>query len=75
MFSENESIYAMDHEGMAYNSIVVSVRRCSRGENAGRHEYLVHFQGWAARFDEWIPTGSERLCAEDGEIRFQVQIS
>lgn len=54
MFSEHESIYAMDHEGMAYNSIVVSVRRCTRGENVGRHEYLVHFQGWNSRWDSWM---------------------
>lgn len=54
MFAENESIYAMDHEGMAYNSIVVSVRRCTRGENEGKHEYLVHFQGWNSRWDSWM---------------------
>ena len=37
-----------------------------RGEGAAR-EYLVHYNGWKARYDEWVGVGNEELTNLLGE--------
>ena len=69
VFSENEPVYAMDPEGNAYNSLVLGVRRAASGDNKGRHEYLIHYQGWNSRWDQWMLAVSVfKISRENAEL-------
>jgi hypothetical protein len=52
MFSSFAHVYAMDPKAEAYKAQVLKVRRSKKSTR--RWEYLVHYQGWKSRWDEWM---------------------
>ena len=51
-FSHKQSVYALEDDGIFYKS-KVKKRRYSK-ENY-RWEYELHFVGWGAKYDRWVP--------------------
>lgn len=56
-----ECLRAQDRCGHWYNAKVKEIR----GEGSTL-EVKIHFQGWAERFDEWIPANSDKLRRDEG---------
>ena len=64
LFPVSSKVEALDEAGTWYEAKVVD----ERGQGAAR-EYLVHYNGWKARYDEWVGAGSGRLrAAGSGEL-------
>ena len=61
---------ALDVAGTWYEAKVVD----ERSEGTAR-ELLVHYNGWKARYDEWVGVGSGRLraagCGHEGGRRVE----
>lgn len=53
-FEEGENVLA-DNSGSIYAAKILRVSEAQDGEAA---KYLVHYQGWKKRFDEWVPLSS-----------------
>ena len=63
-FPVSSKVDALDVAGTWYEAKVVD----ERGQGAAR-ELLVHYNGWKARYDEWVGAGSGRLrAAGSGEL-------
>jgi hypothetical protein len=53
VYNVGDHIDARDKTNKWYFSTVLAVRE---------NEILVHFEGWASKWDEWLPIGSERIA-------------
>ena len=62
-FPVGSKVDALDVAGTWYVAKVVD----ERGHGDAR-ELLVHYNGWKARYDEWVRAGSGRLRAVDGKL-------
>ena len=51
-FSHKQYVYAMEEDGIFYKS-KVKKRRYSKEKC--RWEYALHFVGWSAKYDRWVP--------------------
>jgi len=63
LWEKGSKLEALDVAGTWYEAKVVD----ERGEGAAR-ELLVHYNGWKARYDEWVGAGSGRLRAAGGQL-------
>ena len=64
LWENGSKVDALDVAGTWYVAKVVD----ERGQGEAR-EYLVHYNGWKARYDEWVGAGSGRVrAAGSGEL-------
>ena len=64
LWEKGSKVDALDVAGTWYVAKVVD----ERGQGEAR-EYLVHYNGWKARYDEWVGAGSGRVrAAGSGEL-------
>jgi len=64
-FSPELSVYAREDDGLLYKS-KIKKKRYNQAE--GVWEYEVHFIGWAAKYDRWVPEDDVALELPPGEV-------
>lgn len=71
-YSKDEKVLCFHHE-MLYEAKVLDVQPLPEGSDAGSHQYKVHYKGWKATWDDWVPADRIRkLNPENVELAAQL---
>lgn len=71
-YSKDEKVLCFHHE-MLYEAKILDVQPLPEGSEAGSHQYKVHYKGWKATWDDWVPADRIRkLNPENVELAAQL---